>query len=121
MAKSLIIVESPAKTKSLKAYLGSDYDVEASVGHIRDLPKSWNPTSIDTPFDVPYEVTKDRLETVKKLRAAAKKVDMIYLASDPDREGEAIAWHVAQILDQPSSKVKRIVFNEITKSAVSMP
>ena len=80
MAKSLIIVESPAKTKSIKAYLGSDYDVEASVGHIRDLPKSWNPTSIDTPFDVPYEVTKDRLETVKKLRAAAKKVDMIYLA-----------------------------------------
>jgi DNA topoisomerase-1 len=61
MAKSLIIVESPAKTKSLKAYLGSDYDVEASVGHIRDLPKSWNPTSIDAPFDVPYEVTKDRL------------------------------------------------------------
>ncbi len=118
MAKSLIIVESPAKTKSLKAYLGSEYDVEASVGHIRDLPKSWNPASIETPFDVPYEVTKDRQETVKKLRAAAKKVDMIYLASDPDREGEAIAWHVAQILDQPSSKVKRIVFNEITKTAV---
>lgn len=118
MAKSLIIVESPAKTKSIKAYLGNDYDVEASVGHIRDLPKSWNPATIDIPFDVPYEVTKDRLETVKKLRSAAKKADMIYLASDPDREGEAIAWHVAQILDQPDAKIQRIVFNEITKTAV---
>ena len=118
MAKSLIIVESPAKTKTLKGFLGSDYNVEASMGHVRDLPSSKLGVDIDHDFAMTYEPLKDRKDVLSKLAAAAKGMDTIYLASDPDREGEAIAWHIAEALKIKPEKLRRIEFNEITKSAV---
>ncbi len=116
MAKTLIIVESPAKTKTLKNFLGSDFMVEASVGHVRDLPEHRMGVDIENDFEPTYRVVTDRKEVVAKLKKAAAAADTIYLASDPDREGEAIAWHLAEALKlkQP----KRIQFNEITKQAV---
>ena len=116
MAKSLIIVESPAKTKTLKNFLGDDYIIEASMGHVRDLPKMRLGVKVDKDFEPTYEPLADRGDVLKRLTAAAKGVSKIYLASDPDREGEAIAWHLAEAL-----KIKnplRIQFNEITKQAV---
>lgn len=116
MAKSLIIVESPAKTRTLRNFLGSDYEIEASMGHVRDLPKSKLGVDVENSFAPQYIPIQDRRAVIKKLKAAAKKVDTVYLASDPDREGEAIAWHLSQALDVPDAK--RIRFNEITKTAV---
>ena len=116
MAKSLIIVESPAKTKTLKNFLGDDYIIEASMGHVRDLPKMRLGVKVDKDFEPTYEPLADRGDVLKRLTAAAKGVSKIYLASDPDREGEAIAWHLAEAL-----KIKnplRIQFNEITKDAI---
>ena len=118
MARSLIIVESPAKTKTLKGFLGPDYKVEASMGHVRDLPKSKLAVDVDNDFALTYEPLTDRKDVLGRLAAAAKGCDTIYLASDPDREGEAISWHIAAALKLPKSRIKRIVFNEITKTAV---
>lgn len=119
---NLLIVESPTKTKTIGKYLGPDYTVTSSVGHIRDLPKS-NKAAIDIEagFVPQYEISNDKHKTVKELITLGKKADTIYLATDPDREGEAIAWHIAQILLEakvPAGKMKRVAFNEITKSAV---
>ncbi len=118
MPKSLIIVESPAKTKTIKGFLGKDYAVEASMGHVRDLPSSKLGVDVDNDFAPTYEPLKDRKDVLGKLAAAAKGADTIYLASDPDREGEAIAWHIANALKLKPERIKRIQFNEITKTAV---
>ena len=118
MAKSLIIVESPAKTKTLKGFLGPNYTIEASMGHVRDLPKKGLGVDVENGFACTYEPLTDRKDVLGKLAAAAKGCDMIYLASDPDREGEAISWHIAQALKLPESRIQRIQFNEITKTAV---
>lgn len=116
MAKSLIIVESPAKTKTLKNFLGSDFTVEASMGHVRDLPKSKLGVSVEKDFAPQYVSIPERRDVLKKLKDAASKADAVYLASDPDREGEAIAWHLSEVLKLDNAK--RIQFNEITRSAV---
>ncbi len=116
MAKTLIIVESPAKTKTLKNFLGSDYVVEASMGHVRDLPKSKIGVDTENDFAPTYQPIADRKDVLKKLAAAAKSADHVLLASDPDREGEAIAWHLAEALGLKNAR--RIQFNEITRQAV---
>ncbi|MBC8137549.1 MAG: type I DNA topoisomerase [Fibrella sp.] len=118
MAKNLIIVESPAKTKTLKGFLGKDYAVEASMGHVRDLPKSPISVDIENGFALTYTTIPDRKDVLGKLAAAAKGATTVYLASDPDREGEAIAWHIATALKLKPAQIKRIQFNEITKGAV---
>ena len=116
MAKNLIIVESPAKTRTLKKFLGRDWAVEASVGHIRDLPKK--DMGLGANYEPIYAVLATKKDVVKKLRDAAKKAERIYLAPDPDREGEAIAWHIAEVLGREPEVLHRVTFNEITKSAV---
>jgi len=116
MPKSLIIVESPAKTKTLKNFLGADFRIEASMGHVRDLPKSKLGVNVEGDFDPQYVSIPERREVINKLRDAAKSVDVVYLASDPDREGEAIAWHLLETLKLTNAR--RIQFNEITRSAV---
>src|ERR671918_160486 len=117
MAKNLVIVESPAKAKTINKFIGSDYVVKASVGHVRDLPKSDLGVDEET-FEPGYEVLEGKEKVVSELKAAAKKADMIYIASDPDREGEAIGWHVMNLLGGDSTKVRRVLFHEITKKAV---
>ncbi|MEN8252583.1 MAG: type I DNA topoisomerase, partial [Patescibacteria group bacterium] len=119
----LLIVESPTKTKTIKKYLGVGYKVTSSVGHIRDLPKS-NKDAIDIEngFKPQYVISEDKQKVVDDLLRLADRADEIYLATDPDREGEAIAWHIAEILKQngiPKSELKRVTFNEITKEAVN--
>ena len=116
MTKSLIIVESPAKTKTLKNILGAGFRIEASMGHVRDLPKSKLGVDVEQDFEPQYVTIPDRRDVLKKLKAAAEECDVVYLASDPDREGEAIAWHLGQALKLTSPR--RIRFNEITKTAV---
>lgn len=116
MAKNLLIVESPAKTKTLKKFLGRNYAVEASLGHIRDLVKK--DMGIGKDYEPHYEVLAAKKEVVKKLRQAAKDAEMVYLATDPDREGEAIGWHIAEVLKKDPENVRRVTFNEITKRAV---
>ena len=116
MARSLIIVESPAKIKTLKNILGPGYSLEASMGHVRDLPKSELGVEVEDEFTPKYVTIPERKDIIKKLKDAAAKADTVYLASDPDREGEAIAWHLEQALELKSAK--RIQFNEITKHAV---
>ena len=117
MAKNLVIVESPAKAKTINKFIGKDYIVKASVGHVRDLPKS--ELGVDeVTFEPKYEVLEGKEKVVSELKAAAKKADFIYIASDPDREGEAIGWHVMNLLGGESKKVRRILFHEITKNAV---
>ena len=101
MAKSLIIVESPAKIKTLKGFLGKDFQIEASMGHVRDLPKKGLGVDVKNDFACTYEPLTDRKDVLGKLAAAAKGCTTIYLASDPDREGEAISWHIAQALKPP--------------------
>ena len=115
MAKNLLIVESPTKTKTLKKFLGRQYAVEASVGHIRDLVKK--DMGIGPDYEPRYEVLAAKKDVVKKLRQAAKEAETVYLAPDPDREGEAIAWHIAEIL-KDAKDVRRVTFNEITQRAV---
>jgi DNA topoisomerase-1 len=117
MAKNLLIVESPAKTRTLKKFLGRQYAVEASVGHVRDLVKKGKDMGIGPDYEPRYEVLANKKDVVKKLRDAAKEAETIYLAPDPDREGEAIAWHIAEIL-KDSKDIRRVTFNEITKGAV---
>ena len=118
MAKSLVIVESPAKAKTLGKYLGRDYQVKASVGHVVDLPKSKLGVDVTKGFAAEYQVIQGKAKVIEELRKAAKDKEHIYLASDPDREGEAIAWHLAEKLDKKGKKVHRILLNEITKKAV---
>src|SRR3989304_5428919 len=119
MAKNLVIVESPAKTKTLSKFLGKDFDIMATVGHIIDLPKSKLGIDVENGFEPDYAVIKGKEKVITEIKKAAKKADHIFLAPDPDREGEAIAWHVANsIKPNGKSKVHRISFNEITKSAV---
>lgn len=116
--KGLVIVESPAKARTLKKYLGKDFDVKASVGHVMDLPKSTLGVDPDKNFEPTYEMIKGKQKVVEDLAKAALRADFVYLAADPDREGEAIAWHVAEILQLPKSKTHRVLFHEITKPAV---
>ncbi len=121
--KALVIVESPAKSKTIKKILGDSYQIEASYGHVRNLPTKDSATQnlgfdVNNNFEPKFEVIPGKQQVVKKLNDLAKKADKIYLASDPDREGEAIAWHVRQILKVPDEKIYRIVFNEITPKAV---
>lgn len=118
MAKYLVIVESPAKVQTIKKFLGSNYEVMASNGHVRDLPKSQMGIGPETDFEPKYITIRGKGEILAKLRKEAKKADKIYLATDPDREGEAISWHLSQALNQEPKKMYRITFNEITKQAV---
>lgn len=118
MAKKLIIVESPTKIKTLKKFLGREYVIESSVGHIRDLPKKGFGIDFDNKFEPTYETLPDKKDVIAKLKKAAKTCDEVYLAPDPDREGEAIAWHIAEILPKQST-LKRVTFNAITKEAVT--
>src|ERR1700722_5250527 len=115
MVKSLVIVESPAKAKTISKILGKDYTVKASVGHVRDLPVKKLGVNVRKNFEPEYEILADKEPIVAELRAAAAEADKVYLAPDPDREGEAIAWHLSEVLDLPAKKIHRIAFNEITK------
>ena len=120
MAKSnLVIVESPAKAKTIGKYLGPDYKVLASMGHVRDLPKSKIGVDIDHDFTPDYQPIKGKEETIEALKSAADKSKKVYLATDPDREGEAISWHLKELLDLPEEKTSRVTFNEITKKVVT--
>ncbi len=118
MGKSLVIVESPAKAKTIEKYLGSGYRVSASMGHLRDLPKSTLGVDIEGGFVPDYQPIPNREETIGKLREEAREADRIYLATDPDREGEAISWHLLELLDLPRDRTVRVTFNEITKKVV---
>lgn len=118
MAKHLVIVESPAKARTLTKYLGRDYQVKASVGHVVDLPKSKLGVDIEKDFEPEYTVIHGKSKIITELRQAAKGKETVFLAPDPDREGEAIAWHIAQRLDGKKTRVRRVMFNEITKKAV---
>lgn len=117
MAKHLIIVESPAKIKTLQKFLGPNYLFESSLGHIRDLPEREFGIDLENDFEPKYTILPDKEKVIQRLKKAAKEVDTIYLSPDPDREGEAIAWHITQILPK-DSKTKRVSFNSITKEAV---
>ncbi|MBO4548473.1 MAG: type I DNA topoisomerase [Abditibacteriota bacterium] len=117
MTKALIIVESPAKTRTLQSFLGKDYNIQASMGHVRDLPQKTLGIDINNNFTPEYKPIPERKDVINNLKAAAKKADTVYLASDPDREGEAISWHLKELLKLDNAK--RITFNEITKQAVT--
>ncbi len=118
MANNLVIVESPTKVKTIKKFLGNGYEVEASNGHIRDLPKSRLGIDVENDFEPKYITIRGKGDLLAALKKAAKKADKIYLATDPDREGEAISWHLQQAMPKEASKMRRITFNEITKNAV---
>src|SRR5947208_2440346 len=118
MAKALVVVESPAKAKTINKYLGRDFKVVASMGHIRDLPKSKLGVAVDDDFAEEYESIPSRKKVIKELKDAAKDATDIYVATDPDREGEAIGWHLAQELGGKRRKIHRLMFNEITKKAI---
>lgn len=118
MSKNLVIVESPAKAKTIAKYLGKDFVVKSSFGHIRDLPKKGMSVDIPNNFTPVYEVSGDKKKVVSELRKAAKEAEIVWLASDEDREGEAIAWHLSEALKLKADKTKRIVFHEITKPAI---
>ncbi|MDQ5929124.1 MAG: topoisomerase [Bacteroidota bacterium] len=118
MAKNLVIVESPAKAKTIEKFLGADFQVESSYGHIADLPSKEIGVDVENGFKPKYEVSADKKVLVGKLKALSKKAEMVWLASDEDREGEAISWHLAEELHLDPTKTKRIVFHEITKNAI---
>ena len=118
MAKNLVIVESPAKAKTIEKFLGKDFQVESSYGHIADLPSKELGIDVDGDFSPKYIISDDKKPVVKKLKALAKKADIVWLASDEDREGEAIAWHLKEQLNLEDKNTKRIVFHEITKKAI---
>ena len=117
--KHLVIVESPAKAKTIGKYLGKDYEVKASMGHLRDLPKSKLGVDIEHGFEPVYQPIRGKEELISELKKAAKSSDVVYLATDPDREGEAISWHLKALLNLDDEKAKRVTFNEITKKVVS--
>ncbi|WP_297872155.1 type I DNA topoisomerase [uncultured Oscillibacter sp.] len=114
----LVIVESPAKAKTIGKYLGKDFTVKACMGHLRDLPKSKLGVDPEQDFEPVYQPIKGKEDIIKDLKKSAKAADMVYLATDPDREGEAISWHLKQLLDLPEEKARRVTFNEITKKVV---
>jgi DNA topoisomerase I len=118
MSKNLVIVESPAKAKTIEGYLGKDFKVASSMGHVRDLPKGGGAINIENNFEPTYEVSPDKKDIISKLRKLADDAEMVYLASDEDREGEAISWHLKEVLDLTDKKTRRIVFTEITKKAI---
>ena len=118
MSKNLVIVESPAKAKTIEGYLGKDYKVASSMGHIRDLAKGNGAIDIENEFEPTYEVSPEKKEVIKKLKELAEDAQLVYLASDEDREGEAIAWHLKEVLNLNDKKTRRIVFTEITKNAI---
>ena len=118
MAKYLVIVESPAKVKTIKKFLGSNYEVLASNGHVRDMPKSQMGIDFENNYEPKYITIRGKGDILAKLRKEVKKAEKIYLATDPDREGEAISWHLQVALKLEDKKVYRITFNEITKNAV---
>ena len=118
MAKNLVIVESPAKAKTIEKFLGPDFKVASSYGHIADLPSKELGVAVDYDFEAKYIVSSDKKALVKQLQVLANKAEIIWLASDEDREGEAISWHLSETLKLDKAKTKRIVFNSITKSAV---
>jgi DNA topoisomerase I len=118
MSKNLVIVESPAKAKTIEGYLGKDFKVASSMGHVRDLPKGGGAIDIENNFEPTYEVSPDKKDIISKLRKLADDAEMVYLASDEDREGEAISWHLKEVLDLTDKKTRRIVFTEITKKAI---
>jgi len=118
MSKNLVIVESPAKAKTIEKYLGKDFKVLSSVGHIRDLEKSEKAVDIENGFKPNYIIPSDKAKVVKQLREAVKKTDDVWLATDEDREGEAISWHLCEVLGLDAKTTKRIVFREITKPAI---
>ena len=118
MAKYLVIVESPTKVKTIKKFLGSNYEVAASNGHVRDLPKSQLGVDVENDYEPKYITIRGKGDILASLRKSAKKADKVYLATDPDREGEAISWHLSKALKLDESKMNRITFNEITKNAV---
>ena len=117
-AHNLVIVESPSKAKTIGKYLGPDYTVKASMGHLRDLPKSTMGVDLEGDFDPHYIPVKGKEDLIKELKTAASQVDTVYLATDPDREGEAISWHLKELLNLPDSKAQRVTFNEITQKVV---
>ena len=117
--KHLVIVESPAKAKTIERYLGKDYVVKASMGHLRDLPKSKLGVDIENDFEPVYQPIRDKSELIRELKKDAEKSDVVYLATDPDREGEAISWHLKALLGLGDDKAKRVTFNEITKKVVT--
>lgn len=116
--RPLIIVESPTKAKTISRFMKSKYDVKASLGHVRDLPKSKLGVDIDNGFEPKYITIRGKGDTIKQLRDAAKKASNVYLATDPDREGEAISWHLCEILGIDPGEAKRVTFHEITENAV---
>ena len=116
--KNLVIVESPAKAKTIGKYLGPDYVVKASMGHLRDLPKSTLGVDVEGDFTPNYRPIKGKEDIIKDLKTTADKSKTVYLATDPDREGEAISWHLQHLLDLPDDKARRVTFNEITKKVV---
>ena len=118
MTKNLVIVESPAKAKTIENYLGKEYVVKSSYGHVRDLPKDNEAIDIQNGFKPTYEIPKDKKDVIKQLKKEADNSELVYLASDDDREGEAISWHLKEALDLSDQKVRRIVFREITKNAI---
>jgi DNA topoisomerase-1 len=118
MAKNLVIVESPAKAKTIEGYLGKEFKVASSMGHIRDLPKGNKAIDIENDYEPTYEVSPEKKEVIGKLRKLAEDAETVYLASDEDREGEAISWHLKEVLELKDKKTRRIVFTEITKNAI---
>ena len=118
MQKNLVIVESPAKAKTIEKFLGKDYTVLSSYGHIRDLKDNDLGVDVNNNFKPEYVIAPDKKELVKKLKDASKEAQMVWLASDEDREGEAIAWHLYTVLGLNENDSKRIVFHEITQNAI---
>ena len=116
--KNLVIVESPAKAKTIEKFLGKDYTVMSSYGHIRDLAKKEMSIDVDNGYEPEYQISEEKNKLVVDLKKASKNAEMVWLASDEDREGEAIAWHLKETLDLKPEKTRRIVFNEITKNAI---
>ena len=123
MAKNLVIVESPAKAKTIEGFLGKDFTVRSSFGHVMDLNKTKLSVDVDNEFEPKFEVSPDKKKTVSELKKIAKSADTVWLASDEDREGEAISWHILEALKELKKlpkdiKVSRVAFNEITKSSI---
>ena len=119
MSKNFVIVESPAKAKTIEQYLGSDFVVRASMGHIRDLPKDDKAIDVQRGFEPYYEITEGKDKLINELKRLANSSEMVWLATDEDREGEAIAWHLYEALELHHKPVKRIVYHEITKKAIN--
>ena len=114
----LVIVESPAKAKTIGKYLGADYVVKASMGHLRDLPKKKMSIDLEHDFKPEYVPIEGKDKVIKEIRSEIRKADFVYLATDPDREGEAISWHIKELFKLKDSNSRRVTFNEITKQAV---